>query len=331
MKRELLSLLRCPQCGAALQNEESTSGSAPEQGALRCTGCSAMFPIVNDIPRFVSADNYASNFGFEWNEHTRTQVDSASGVPITHERFYTATAWPRHMAGERILEAGCGSGRFTEVALEAGATVVSFDYSTAVDANARVNGANNRLHLCQADIYRIPLERDAFDRVFCLGVLQHCPDPHAAFQSLVSYVRPGGHVAVDIYHSKPRDYVNPAMWLRAITKRMPHALLHRLVRAVVPVLLPIKVWMTEKPPFGRYLAFFIPIVSHKGVIAGAERLSWPQLVEWSVLDTFDHYSPRYDRGQRLSTVKRWFEGAGLKDVTVTYGPNGIIGRGRKPQ
>jgi len=41
-------------------------------------------------------------------------------------------------------------------------------------------------------------------------------------------------------------------------------------------------------------------------------------------------SPRYDLPQTLSTVRRWFAEAGLENVTVQYGYNGIEGRGRKP-
>ena len=51
--------------------------------------------------------------------------------------------------------------------------------------------------------------------------------------------------------------------------------------------------------------------------------------EWSILDTFDMYSPEYDKPQTLKEVQRWFKEAGLKDVEVIYGPNGIVGKGKK--
>lgn len=334
MTAETLADFRCPACERPLRIEAvsaSAAGRDIEEGMLHCLRCGGRFPIERGLPRFVAGDNYAGNFGFEWNRHVRTQVDSFSGTSISRERFFCASGWPDDLSGERVLEAGCGSGRFTQVALATGATVFSFDYSNAVDANREVNGRAPRLRLCQADIYRIPFERESFDRVFCFGVLQHCPNPKTAFENLLGYVRPGGHLAVDIYHSKPRDWINPAVWLRAITPHLSNERLYRMAERVVPVLLPLKVWVTERVPFGRIPAFFIPIVSHRGVIAGADRLTWPQLIEWSILDTFDHYSPRYDRGQRLSTMRRWFEASGLRDIHVSYGPNGIIGRGIKPR
>jgi hypothetical protein len=41
-----------------------------------CTGCGRVFPIVNGVAQFVPANNYAENFGFEWQLYCRTQLDS---------------------------------------------------------------------------------------------------------------------------------------------------------------------------------------------------------------------------------------------------------------
>ena len=51
------------------------------------------------------------------------------------------------------------------------------DASSAVDA-ARANlGEQDRLHLAQADLFDLPFDEGAFDRVLCFGVVQHTPDP----------------------------------------------------------------------------------------------------------------------------------------------------------
>ena len=59
-------------------------------------------------------------------------------------------------------------------------------------------------------------------------------------------------------------------------------------------------------------------------------LSDALLKEWAYLDTFDMLSPRYDSPQTISTIRRWFVEAGLIDIDVHYGYNGVEGRGRKP-
>jgi hypothetical protein len=52
------------------------------------------------------------------------------------------------------------------------------------------------------------------------------------------------------------------------------------------------------------------------------------LKEWAYLDAFDMLAPQYDTPQTLTTVRRWFDEAGLVDSDVRYGYNGIQGRGR---
>ena len=47
------------------------------------------------------------------------------------------------------------------------------------------------------------------------------------------------------------------------------------------------------------------------------------LREWAYLDTFDMLSPRFDFPQTKETARRWCHEAGLADVEVSYGYNGI--------
>ncbi|MEW5815990.1 MAG: methyltransferase domain-containing protein, partial [Spirochaetota bacterium] len=179
MKHSLLDILRCPSCQGKIELQVhglTESMGEIAEGALACSDCLLTFPIRNYIPRFVPAENYASSFGFQWSKHARTQLDKFSGLNISRNRFFKVTGWPEKMNGQVILEAASGAGRFTQIALETGAIMFSFDYSTAVDRNLENNGLHPNLHLFQADIYKIPFKRESFDKAFCFGVLQHCPN-----------------------------------------------------------------------------------------------------------------------------------------------------------
>lgn len=325
-------MLSCPRCNGsiALLSVIEKTDNEVRAGLLGCQSCGSQFPVQDSIPRFVPAANYAQSFGFQWNRHARTQLDRCSGIPMSRNRFFQVTAWPKCLEGKKILEAGCGAGRFTQIALETGAEVLSFDYSNAVDANRVNNGPHEKLHLFQADIFQMPFRKGSFDYVFCFGVLQHTPDPGKAFMSLIPFLKRGGRIAVDIYDFTFRAFFNPKYWLRPLTRRMEPEKLYRLVETVTPRLFPVKMWVTEHIPLGKYPAFFIPVAYHKGFIPEADLMSYTQLLEWSILDTFDKFAPRYDKPQRISTVRKWFANAGLKDVTVSYGTNGIIGRGVRP-
>src|SRR5271155_3778907 len=194
IKAATLSYYRCISCDHEAMTYDSDKRVDREfiPESLRCQNCSAVYQIIDGIPRFVSSDNYAQSFGFQWNTHEKTQLDSYSGRPISEKRLFDVTGWPTEMSGQVVLEAGSGAGRFTECLLQTGATVFSFDYSSAVEANARNNGSSEHLFLFQADMRNIPLQRAAFDKVMCLGVLQHTPAPRECFRCLAEMVRPGG-------------------------------------------------------------------------------------------------------------------------------------------
>jgi ubiquinone/menaquinone biosynthesis C-methylase UbiE len=271
----------------------------------------------------VNSEHYAGSFGLQWNAHRRTQLDSYTGLPLSRTRLFQVTGWPQDLRGQTILEAGSGAGRFTEVLVSTGADVLSFDLSIAVEANHANNGQHPNLCLMQADMSAIPVRPRSMDKVLCLGVLQHTPDPAAAFRSLTEHVRPGGELVVDVYAARLRSLISWKYALRPLTKRMNKERLHRLVTAVTPPLVPLSVALYRV--LGRTGSRLLPIVQydHLGLPAAVNR-------DWAVLDTFDMYAPAHDHPQTLQAVRRWYRDVGFVDVTVAYGPNGVIARGRRP-
>ena len=88
------------------------------------------YPIINEIPRFVELKNYANDFGFQWKKFRKTQLDSFSGLTISEERLKRVLNMPlKDLKNKKVLEAGCGSGRFSEILLKYGAVLTSFDFS----------------------------------------------------------------------------------------------------------------------------------------------------------------------------------------------------------
>lgn len=321
----------CPACGGnnlAFSSQETGVESVLKEnemknGTLICQDCRDSFEVRNGIPRFVKTEDYSASFGYQWNIHAITQLDSKTGLPLSSDRLFRTSGWPRKMKGQRILEAGCGAGRFTEVLLNTDAFVFSFDYSCAVDVNGFNNGNNPNLVLFQADIIQIPLPQSYFDRVLCIGVLQHTPDPEKSFKSLVNYVRPGGELVIDCYAKRLKALIQWKYILRPITKRMKKERLYKLVSFMVSLLLPLAILLRRLA--GGLGARLLPIVqySHWG-------LPYKLNKQWAILDTFDMYSPAYDKPQSLKTVNRWFKEAGFDDYEVFYGDNGVCGRGRVP-
>ena len=314
----------CTTChnNLVLASETDQENGSVNNGELVCRSCGMRHPVIGEIPRFVPAENYAGSFGYQWNIHRRTQLDSYTGLSISRNRLFAVSCWSENLKGERILEAGSGAGRFTEVLVKTGADIFSFDYSSAVEANRINNGNMPNLHLFQGDIFNIPLREAAFDKVVCLGVLQHTPDPEQAFKSLAKQVKPAGELVIDIYKANVLSYLQWKYLLRPITKIIKKEILYKLVALGVPIMIPVTSFM--RSILGRAGARLSPIVeyTHLGLSPEINK-------EWAILDTFDMYSPAHDHPQSLGTVKRWFSEVGFMDIVVQCGPNGVVGRGKK--
>ncbi len=329
MKLDHLRYLVCPRTGRPLQLDESCvpENGRARQGKLLEPVSGRSYPIVNFIPRFVQQENYASNFGLEWNIHSRTQYDETSGVSLSRERFEKETGWGSDLHGENILEVGSGSGRFTRHALDTGAFVFSYDYSNAVEANYRSNGTRENLLLVQASIYEMPFKRGFFDRAFCFGVLQHTPDPRGSFLAILEHLKPGGKVVSDIYVKNiGRWLLQPKYWIRPFTRRMASQDLYDAVKKYVDAMWPVARIVRKIPVIGPTLNWKLLIADYSKLLPDADGAT---LREWAYLDTFDMLSPRYDRPATLKAFRQWHEQAGLVDVDVHYGFNGLEGRGTK--
>lgn len=120
MYKEHLQYLVCPSCKDQLCLEiKKIEGEFIKEGELHCKRCLHKYVITNGIPRFVQQKTYADSFGFEWNMHKKTQHDDKSGVAASKKRFFEETRWSEATGNTSciVLEAGCGSGRFTPYAL----------------------------------------------------------------------------------------------------------------------------------------------------------------------------------------------------------------------
>ena len=278
------------------------------------------FPIIGGIPRICSVDNYTENFGLQWNTFDSTQLDRSDvGLALNAERLFRETGWKADdLNGADILEVGSGAGRFTRVILEqTKARLWSVDYSNAVEANLRNNGhiAPERLSIVQASIYEMPFRDGSFDRVFCLGVLQHTPDFEASVRALVAKARVGGEIVVDFYPIRGWwTKLSAKYLLRPMTKRMNHSRLLGLIDSNIDWLMGAHRALTRWGLGG--LTRFLPVADLRYVIP--EGISPKVGREWAVLDTFDMFSPQHDHPQRVERVAKMFRQSGATVVFAGY-------------
>ena len=273
-----------------------------------------VFPLKNGAYRIVEDDNYTQNFGYQWNKFAGTQVDKESNLEMSKIRFFAETNWNKEdLSGKNILEVGSGAGRFSQIILDyTKAILYSVDYSNAVEANYKNNGPHERLHLFQASIYEMPFAKAQFDKVLCLGVLQHTPNFEQSVKSLIDMAKPGAEVIVDFYGINGWWTKLHAKYLfRPITKKMSHEKLLAAINTHVD-------WLIKTSSFfsaiklGKIFNRFLPICDIAGTMP--PNLPYAQLRELCVLDTFDMFSPEYDNPQSIETVVNWFKKYGMVQV-----------------
>jgi SAM-dependent methyltransferase len=103
--------------------------------------------------------------------------------------------------GKRVLDAGCGSGAHSRDLLDRGASVVGFDRSAAMLAEARAR-LGDRVPLHQADLNE-PLafaETASFDVVVAGMVLHYLRDWAPPLREFARVLRPGGYLVLSTHH-----------------------------------------------------------------------------------------------------------------------------------
>ena len=174
------------------------------------------------------------------------------------------------------------------------------------------------------NIYELPFHLEVFSFVYSLGVLQHTPNPELAFQALPKVLKNNGRICVDYYEKSWKSLFRPKYWLRPITKRLPKKTLFKLLQKITPCLLSLSRLVSKLPVIGHTLKKLIPVANYYGILP----LSKQQQLEWSLLDTFDWFSPQHDYPQTSKIAKLWMENAQLYDIEVLRAGH-LVARGRK--
>jgi SAM-dependent methyltransferase len=266
-------------------------------------------------------------YGLQWNRFRILRPEEDRATFRNRTGLDAAT-----LTGALALDAGCGMGRYLRVAAEAGARlVVGLDLSAAVRAARDLTADLPSVALVQGDLLRPPLHPDRFDHIYALGVLDHTPDPRAAFLALARLLKPGGRIAVWVY-PRERPLLERVMRLqRAVSTRLPLGLLLALSRVTAPI----------GGLKRRLMASPNRLIARAGVALNVLTIgvSMHPDPEVRVCDTLDWYAPRYLSWHDPEEVRGWFTEAGLVDVVdlsldqVHYHAgqgNGVNLAGRRP-
>lgn len=117
---------------------------------------------------------------------------------------------------DKVLDAGCASGRQSFLIAEKGAEVTGIDISNNFVKQAKSYvkkyGANN-ISFMVADIESLPFPTHYFDKILCAEILEHVLNPDAAMNQLLRVLKPGGLLVISV----PNENGKGTLWQRART------------------------------------------------------------------------------------------------------------------
>jgi len=183
---------------------------------------------IRELP--LRAQTYAS-FDYQWRN-----LDAGAALlsnpefreQVTSQVCHHLGLDPAWFPGRRVLDAGCGSGRFSYAFARLGAQVTSVDQSEGGLAQVREACAEFADHVTTRhhDLLE-PLELEPFDLVWSYGVLHHTGNTYRAFRNIAPLVAPGGYLFLMIYGEprldRPNECHQQAEYkrLRRLTRNKP--------------------------------------------------------------------------------------------------------------
>jgi SAM-dependent methyltransferase len=243
------------------------------------------------------------DFGEQWAFHSENTGYYVS-VELMQDMFGPLLS-TEDLAGARCGDIGSGTGRIVRMLLQAGAEhVVAVEPSNGVE-QLRRNTADvaDQVQIIHGPGEQLPSKLD-LDWVTSIGVLQFIPEPGPVARAAFNALRPGGRFVIWVYSLEGmRLYVFLVTALRAVTTRLPHALLI-LVCEFLTTALGAYMWMCRWLP--------LPLRSYaRGTLASTTR-------EVRRVTIYDQLNPTYVRYHRREEVEELLTSAGFTDVRLHH-------------
>ena len=142
---------------------------------------------------------------------TRKARMAPGRTPVVTRHLESAIRAARLSGGDRVLELGCGMGRFTALLAEAGFAVTGIDLSPALLDVAREHCAGNTELLCCDATAADEHVEGPFDAVLGFFFLHHLPKLEPVLSAARRLLRPGGRLVF----IEPNSY-NPLFYVQVL-------------------------------------------------------------------------------------------------------------------
>ncbi len=231
----LHQLLACPDSGAPLRLESGRLQCPEGREFSQEGGIPRLLPL-EDVP--AAARRTVAAFERQWRSYGTLRRIFGKDPSAMARNLYGPRMGARIDAGwyegKRVLDAGCGHGRYLRAFAELGADVVGMDIGRGPE-EAGVPLDDPRIAVVQGSVLQAPFRDASFDLVFSDGVIHHTPDARGAYQELARLVKPGGALYVWVYprEGRLREWVFGTA--RKLTTRLPGPVVRTLAFALAPL------------------------------------------------------------------------------------------------
>jgi 2-polyprenyl-6-hydroxyphenyl methylase/3-demethylubiquinone-9 3-methyltransferase len=115
------------------------------------------------------------------------------------------------LAGQRVLDVGCGGGILTDAMARRGAAVLGIDLSTKALRVAELHALEAQtpdVQYREVSVEALAAEQPAtFDAITCMEMLEHVPDPGSVVRACAALVKPGGWVFFSTINRNPKAFL----------------------------------------------------------------------------------------------------------------------------
>ena len=128
------------------------------------------------------------------------------------------------LEGLRVADIGCGGGILSESMRHAGAEVCGIDASEDLIAVAKAHARSNVLDVRYEIMTSTELaqqEAATFDRVTCMELIEHVPDPVALLSDCARLLKPGGKLFLSTLNRSPKAYLFAILAAEYLLKVVP--------------------------------------------------------------------------------------------------------------
>jgi len=165
-------------------------GGEPDRGRLRVPEVSSL-PRIRHLIQSMRLTVSEASWGERWGQWVRGPGREA----FHHHRGYLEPILP---SAGRVLDAGCGDGRFSEELARAGCLVIGLDrhHELCVAAARR----SSLPAFAAGDVHRLPFRDQSFDWVVSIMLLQDLPRALPVLQEFRRVLAVGGGLVLAVSH-----------------------------------------------------------------------------------------------------------------------------------